>query len=186
MTKDDTPPPASGSHAGRPRVAFGFDPDTAEDFPSELARLLRERADDLVAEAVAMLKEARLEHYEAAGLPTVRQRLASLFETTLLCLNAGDADPIIAHTTRVAQERFEAGYDLLEVQTSINVMEEVLWRRILSLVAPAEVARALGLVSTLFGVGKDALARTYVSLAAGATTRPSADTTGRGDGPAGE
>jgi hypothetical protein len=170
----DTKPSGSGSHASPRLVTPGFDPHTAEDFPSELARLLRERADDLVAEAVAMLSEARLEHYEAAGLPTVRQRLLALLKTTLSCLNAGKADSIIAHTTRVARERFEAGYDLLEVQTSINVMEEVLWRRILSLVAPAEVARALGLVSTLFGVGKDALARTYVSLAAGATTRPAA------------
>ena len=156
-----------------------FAPDRTEGFSSELARLLRERAPDLVAEAVATLSEARLEHYEAAGPPTVRQRLTALLETTLSCLAAGEAEAIIAHATRVAHERFAAGYDLLEVQTSMNVMEEVLWRRILSLVAPAEVARALGLVSTLLSVGKDALARTYVSLAAGSTARPSTD---RGDG----
>ena len=70
-------------------------------------------------------------------------------------------------------------YDLLEVQTSANVMEEALWRRIPSLVAPAEVPRALGLVSSLFSAaGKDALARTYVSLAAGAKAPDDEDASG--------
>ena len=142
---------------------------------SEWASLLRERADALVSEALTMMTEARLEHYDAAGLPTVRQRLATLLDVALSCLEAGEADQIIAYMSRVGRERFSAGYDLLEVQTSANVMEEALWRRIPSLVAPAEVPRALGLVSSLFSAGKDALARTYVSLAAGATARPATD-----------
>ena len=141
----------------------------------ELAVLLRERADTLVGEALTMMTEARLEHYDAAGLPTVRQRLATLLDVALSCLEAGEANEIIAYMTRVGRERFSAGYDLLEVQTSANVMEETLWRRIPSLVAPAEVPRALGLVSSLFSAGKDALARTYVSLAAGATARPATE-----------
>jgi hypothetical protein len=141
-----------------------------------LAALLRERADALVAEALTMMTEARLEHYDAAGLPTVRRRLATLLDVALSCLEAGEADEIIAYMTRVGRERFSAGYDLLEVQTSANVMEETLWRRIPSLVPPAEVPRALGLASSLFSAGKDALARTYVSLAAGARARPAADT----------
>jgi hypothetical protein len=141
----------------------------------ELAALLRERGDTLVAEALTMMTEARLEHYDAAGLPTVRQRLATLLDVVLSCLEAGEADEIVAYMTRVGRERFSAGYDLLEVQTSANVMEETLWRRIPSLVDPAEVPRALGLVNGLFGTAKDALARTYVSLAAGTTGRPDSD-----------
>jgi len=144
--------------------------------PSEWASLLRERADALVEEALTMMTEARLEHYDAAGLPTVRQRLTTMLNVALSCLEAGEADEIITYMTRVGRERFSAGYDLLEVQTSANVMEEALWRRIPSLVAPPEVPRALGLVSSLFSAGKDALARTYVSLAARATHRPAADT----------
>jgi hypothetical protein len=136
--------------------------------PSEWAALLRERADVLVEEALTMMTEARLEHYAAAGLPTVRERLATLLSVALECLEAGEADKIVVHMTRIGRERFSAGYDLLEVQTSANVMEEALWRRIPSLVAPAEVPRALGLVSSLFSAGKDELARTYVSLASGA------------------
>ena len=117
-----------------------------------------------------MMTEARLEHYDAAGLPTVSQRLERLLSVALRCLEAGEADEIVDYMSRVGRERFSAGYDLHEVQTSANVMEEALWRRIPSLVAPPEVPRALGLVSSLFSAGKDALARTYVSLAAGTKT----------------
>ena len=153
--------------------------------PSEWAVLLRERADALVAEALTMMTEARLEHYDAAGLPTVRQRLARMLSVALACLEAGEADEIIAYMTQIGRERFSAGYDLLEVQTSANVMEEALWRRIPSLVPPAEVPRALGLVSSLFSAGKDALARTYVSLAAGQKAPSAADTAGDGEDPPG-
>jgi hypothetical protein len=134
-----------------------------------------------VAEALTMMTEARLEHYDAAGLPTVRQRLTTMLNVALECLEAGEADEIVVYMTRIGRERFSAGYDLLEVQTSANVMEEALWRRIPSLVAPAEVPRALGLVSSLFSAGKDALARTYVSLAAGTKAPSAADRAGDGE-----
>jgi len=175
MTSNDKDASPPGTHPPQRLTPAGPPSPVSRGLASELASLLRERADALIAEALTMMTEARLEHYEAAGLPTVRQRLATLLDTALSCLEAGEADQIIAYTTRVGRERFSAGYDLLEVQTSANVMEEALWRRIPTLVAPAEVPRALGLVSSLFSAGKDALARAYVSLAAGATARPTAD-----------
>jgi len=132
----------------------------------ELTELLRERSDDLVAEAMAELRQAHLEHYEAEGLTAVRERLATLLEVTLQCLSTARADPVVEYTTRVAHDRFAGGYDLLELQTAINVLEEALWKQILSSMEPVEVAHALGLVSSILGMGKDALARAYVSLAA--------------------
>ena len=131
-----------------------------------LTELLRERSEELVTEAIQELRQAHLEHYEAEQLPTVRERLTKLLDLTIRCVATGRADPMVEHTTRIAQERFDAGYDLLELQTAINVLEETLWKRILSSTEPAEVAHALGLVSTILGMGKDALARAYVSLAA--------------------
>jgi hypothetical protein len=140
-------------------------PPPPESLAGELALLLRERAPHLVTEAKASLRQARLQHYEQDGLPAMRQRLAALLDVTLECLTTGRANPLIDHTTRIAHERFQAGYDLLEVQTSMNVIEEALWRRILASVASDELVHALGLVSGLFDLGKDALSRTYVDLA---------------------
>jgi hypothetical protein len=136
-----------------------------ENFAGELATFLRDRTDHLVSEAKASLRQAQLEHYEKDGLDAMERRLAALLDVTVACLDAGDAGPIVDHTTRIARKRFAAGYDLLEVQTSINVIEEVLWSRILTSLPPEHQAHALGLVSGLLGLGKDALARTYVALA---------------------
>ena len=73
--------------------------------------------------------------------------------------------PMIAHADTVARERFASGFDLWEVQTAFNVLEETIWQRILAEMPAGEFARALGLVSTILGAGKDALARRYVALA---------------------
>ena len=48
------------------------------------------------------------------------------------------------------------------------MIEEAVWRRFLKQLPPADFASAIDLVSTVLGIGKDNLARTYVSLA----TRP--------------
>ena len=130
-----------------------------------LTELVRENADDLVSGAVAELHEARLRHYEEEGIHAARERLATLLDKTLGCLDERRADPIIDWATLVGHERFTAGYDLFEVQTAINVLEEALWKRILSSVGPEDLAHALGLINAILSMAKDTLARTYVSLA---------------------
>jgi hypothetical protein len=44
-------------------------------------------------------------------------------------------------------------------------MEETVWRRVVAVMRPDELAEALGLVGTVLGFAKDVLARRYVSLA---------------------
>lgn len=130
-----------------------------------LAELLRESTVDLVGGAAAEVHQARLDHYEEEGLNALRKRLTVILELTLDCLETGRADAIIDWATRVAQERFAAGYDLVELQTAINILEEAFWRRLLSSRQPEELAHDLGLVNSILGMAKDELARTYVSLA---------------------
>ena len=72
---------------------------------------------------------------------------------------------MLNHVENIAKERFSAGYDLYEVQSAINELEEAIWKRIFKDIKPENLAEALGLVSTVLGAGKDTLARTYVSLA---------------------
>ena len=78
---------------------------------------------------------------------------------------------MIGYAHEVADERFAAGYDLSEVQAAFNVLEAATWSRILDDLEPAQLAEALGLVSTVFGAAKDALGRRYVSLATKSGTR---------------
>ena len=131
----------------------------------ELSELFRSWEDDLVNEAVTELRHARLKSYLADGEEITRERVTKFIEKAMECFSLRRAEPMIEHAERISRERHAAGYDLSEVQTAINVIEEALWKRILSSVEPDELAHALGMVNAIFGMSKDVLARTYVSLA---------------------
>lgn len=140
----------------------------------DLNLLLQSRREQILAEAVRSVDRARLEHYERAGDAVVRQRLGDLLGLVMDALRDRDLGPVLAHADAVAVQRFEAGVDLSEVQAAFNVLEEILWRRILEELPAEAQAEALGLVATVLGAGKDRLARTYVSLAT-RTRAPSLD-----------
>lgn len=126
--------------------------------------LTRER-ETIVQAAAATVERAHPRHYEAAGHSEVRRRLETLFDRMLDALAERNLTPVIAHAQQVADERFNAGYDLSEVQTAFNALEEASWQRVFAELEPAQFAEALGLVSTVLGAAKDARARAYVSLA---------------------
>jgi hypothetical protein len=135
---------------------------------SNALELLTARRAEIVGEAEAALERAHSPHYETAGLEQVRARLEALYDTLLDALGRRDLGPMLAYAQRVAAERFDAGYDLSEVQAAFNALEEATWSRIFAELDPSQFAEALGLVSTILGAAKDALARTYVSRATNA------------------
>jgi negative regulator of replication initiation len=129
-----------------------------------LESILRDLRDALVERALHELHEARLFHYERDREQTYA-RMAQLFDAALRCIAEGAADAVVEHADRIARERFEGGYDLGEVQTSINIMEEVLIARVVASEPPDRVAGSLCVINTIFSMTKDTLARAYVSLA---------------------
>lgn len=130
-----------------------------------LSEYLQKHGDDIVRSACEAMARARLTHYDRAGQDPVHQRIKALFVLTARGVKEKNLGPMIAHADAIARERFQAGYDLWEVQTAFNVLEEVIWQSIFRNLPPEYYAEALGLVSTVLGAGKDALARAYVSLA---------------------
>ena len=136
--------------------------------------LLKDKAEEILAKSSQMAERAHLRHYEESGTAVLQQRLKALFDLTFQAVKERNATPMVKHAERIARERFVSGYDLSEVQTSFNVLEETIWKVILKEMKPEDYAEALGLVSTALGAGKDALARAYVSLAS-KTKAPSLD-----------
>jgi hypothetical protein len=132
------------------------------------AELLTRRRETIVSDAEASLARAHSRHYESAGPEAVRKRLDALYEHLVGALEHRDLGPMLAYVEQVAEERFNAGYDLAEVQTAFNALEEATWSRVFAELEPSEFAESLGLVSTVLGAAKDALARRYVSLATNA------------------
>jgi hypothetical protein len=92
-------------------------------------------------------------------------RLQTLYGLMVQCIKDRDLAAMISYAENLAQERYTAGFDLHEIQAAFNVLEEAIWQQIIKECSPAQLAEALGLISTVHGIGKDALARKYVSLA---------------------
>jgi hypothetical protein len=69
------------------------------------------------------------------------------------------------YAAKIAKERFDSGFDLHEVHTAFNALEEELWNRVTKNIAPENLGEALGLISTVLGAGKEELALSYVNLA---------------------
>lgn len=128
--------------------------------------LLDRHREDIVREALESLGRCHLKHYEAEGEAAARERMRRLFDLARETMATRNAAPMVEYAGRIAEERFTAGFDLLEVQTAFNVLEEAIWRRVIEGLEPRDFAEAMGLVGTVLGLGKDALARRYVSLAA--------------------
>ena len=131
----------------------------------DVADLLEKSRAQVLDEAFAALESSHIAHYEVAGEPLTRQRLGDLHDLVVAAIRARDLTEVTAYSHQVAEDRFHAGFDISDVQTAFNSLEEAMWRRLVADEPQAELAEAIGLMSTVLGAGKDALARTYVSLA---------------------
>lgn len=129
----------------------------------DLDELLAEERTVIVQDAwrsVAMLK-----HYERDGREATRERIEALFDRVAEAIRQRDLCELLDHAERIAKERFDAKFEMYEVQTAFFMLEEAIWRRVLERMPAAELAEALGLVGTAIRRGKDAFARAYISLA---------------------
>ncbi len=129
------------------------------------SEFLREHRSEILADAETALVRLRVPHYDSADSEEVTRRLEALFDRVLDSVDRHDLGSVIAYAETVAEERFNGGYDLSEVQTAFNALEESVWTRAVAVLESRQLAETLGLVSTTIGCGKDALARKYVSLA---------------------
>lgn len=131
----------------------------------DLVGVLSAAHDDCLQEAADALGRAHLKHYEASGPELSRRRLDDLFDLVVESLAKRTLGPICDYAQHVAEERFSAGFGIAEVQSAFNVLEEAIWHVVLAELPADDLLEAAGLVGTILGAGKDALARAWVSLA---------------------
>jgi len=136
----------------------------------DLYKFLDTHAQDILAESNEAITRCRLKSYAQVGSEQTHQRLKALYVLTCRAVKDRNLAPMISHAESIGRERFNAGFDLWEVQTAFNVLEEVIWTRIIKEFPPEDYAESLGLVSTVLGTGKDTLARIYVALASKSKT----------------
>jgi hypothetical protein len=131
----------------------------------DLAALLLEDEPAVIDDAYSVLGRSLSTHYAAAGEQFTRARLEDLFHLVVDAVQTRNLIPVSQYSQAIATERFGQGFDISEVQSAFNALEEALWRRLISNVPAEDLPEAIGLLSTVLGFGKDTLARTYVSLA---------------------
>ncbi|MGD0440409.1 MAG: hypothetical protein ABSB52_07245 [Acidimicrobiales bacterium] len=131
----------------------------------QLTAVLSDARTEILDEAAQAVLRSHLGHYKTSGEEELRTRLDTLFDIVLECLRSRNLDQVVRYAERIGRDRFTSGYGIGEVQTAFNVLEESMWRHVVAKVPGNELVESLGLLSTVLGVGKDELARTYVSLA---------------------
>jgi len=131
----------------------------------DLVAVLSEAKTQVLDEAAQGLARSHLGHYEASGPEEQRRRLEGLFDVVVESLQRRELVPVVGYAEQIAHDRFNSGFGIGEVQTAFNVLEEAMWRQVTTMVTAEDLAESLGLLTTVLGVGKDSLARTYVSLA---------------------
>lgn len=125
--------------------------------------LLRDDGPAILDEAAPSV--ARIEHYRRDGAEATRRRVEALYRHVVRAVDARDLDALLAHAGRIARERFEAGFDVSEVQAAFATLEEAISRRALARLPHDELAWGLGLVGTALAHARGELWRTYAQLA---------------------
>jgi hypothetical protein len=131
----------------------------------KLREILVNNQTEVINEAFELLQRSHLTHYDSSRADENWQRLAKLFDLTINGIITKSLVEMVNYSEKVAKERFESGFDLHEVHTAYNVLEEALWKSIIKEIDSSEMAESLGLISTILGPGKESLALAYVSLA---------------------
>lgn len=146
---------------------------------TQISETLARIAEQVIGDAVAALGQHDQQH-RVPRQAERRQDVERLLGLVRQCLWEGHADPIVTPAQQIAADRFVAGVDLADVQAAFVVLEDVLWRHLSAELTGDRQLQTLRLVSTIFGTGKDALARTYVALITGASASGSTGMPGSG------
>lgn len=131
----------------------------------DLKELLKTQSVEILENALQSLNCAHLKSYSKSSRDENKKRLLNLLTLTQQCVAEKKLLPMKEYAAQIAKERFDSGFDLHEVHTAFNALEEELWNRVTKQIASENLGEALGLISTVLGTGKEELALSYVSLA---------------------
>ena len=136
------------------------------DFANQLSQLLENKSEEIIVQALEALGRTPLKNYKASGINKNQERLTNLFNFTLESIKSRNLIPIVEHAQKIAKQRYQDNFDLHEIQSAFNALEETIWKTITNNMSPEDYPEAFGLASTVFGAGKGAVAVEYVSLVA--------------------
>jgi hypothetical protein len=135
----------------------------------DIVELLKSEEEAIVAEALAAV--SWLEHYERDGEEITRERLRALCRLVGQAILTQDLAELLSHAETIARERHAAGYGRAEVMGAFSYVEEAIWHQALNGLPLKERTWGVSLVGTSLTHAREALARAFREVGAGA--RPS-------------
>jgi hypothetical protein len=129
-----------------------------------LLELCYNKPDLILLDSTNCLVRAQLQHYKHLTPEKLRFRLLRLFQALVKSIEVNSCDEMDNFMEKVSDERYESGYELHEVQTAINIMEECLWKKISEFVFADQQIAAMKQVTCILSRAKDALANEYALL----------------------
>lgn len=133
-----------------------------------LIELLEKTKDNIVSESMQAISRSfgadGSKLYSSGREETTKQKMEALYDVIHQSIKEKILIPIVTYIEKTAEKRYQSGFELQEVQIAINILEENIWKHILDELPKEDQPKALSLVSSIIGSGKDTLARTYVTL----------------------
>ena len=135
-----------------------------------LATVLKDQEEQIIHEAALRIGRSPVSHYWTISEREKAARLMSLFRTVTTCIEKRELSGMLTYCRNLADERFKDKYKLHELHSVFNALEEIIWQRLTECLKPSQYADALGLVSSIFCLGKEILAKEYITLTAEAAS----------------
>ena len=127
--------------------------------------ILKTRSGKILQEvSFALENNYHLRHYNNPETP---MHLNALFNQLLLCVKYQNIIQITKYADKISRMRYKSNFDLYEIQTIVNLLQEVIWKNLCQVLPQNEVSSNLALISSILGAFKDAIACSYVEMANG-------------------
>lgn len=130
----------------------------------KLATILESQKEQITQNAAKEIGLSPVSHYCAIDESEKIERISQLFRTVKSCIEKRDVTEMLEYSRKLAKDRFEGEFPLHDLNAVFNTLEEIIWRKITEQLEPSEYADAFGLVSTVFCLGKEILAKEYITL----------------------
>ena len=127
-----------------------------------LIDLFEYHQDIILLEVTENMERVQLKHYEADSENKLRQKMARTYYVFKEAITKESFDPLKKYLERVGEERYASGYELYELQTALDILEECIWKQIDEKLPKNEQLDAFITITKYMSNAKLTLAKVYV------------------------
>ena len=129
---------------------------------SMLTKIIEDRAEEILKNFVQAVRS--FNHYRRLTPEEVYLRGQAFLEAFVGSVRENKLNIFLSYIHKVVGERAVQGYGLDEILMVFQVLEESIWLAVVEKSSPSEIPHLLKVSNTIFGRGKDEVAKVYLNL----------------------